>query len=47
MMDKEARGIIAEGSPLELKEHSIDPRVRSFFLRQKPEENGEKRFYAR
>lgn len=46
MMDKEARGIIAEGRPLELKEQATDPRVRSFFLRQLPEHQNEQRFYA-
>jgi phospholipid/cholesterol/gamma-HCH transport system ATP-binding protein len=34
MLDKTAKGIIAEGNPLELKEKATDPRVRSFFLRQ-------------
>jgi phospholipid/cholesterol/gamma-HCH transport system ATP-binding protein len=33
MLDKTARGIIAEGDPRELKEHSPDPRVTSFFNR--------------
>jgi len=37
MLDKSARGIIASGTPQELKEKSKDPRVRSFFLRQMPE----------
>ncbi len=46
MLDKEARGIIAEGRPLELKEQATDPRVRSFFLRQLPEHQDEQRFYA-
>lgn len=46
MLDKEARGIIAEGRPLELKEQATDPRVRSFFLRQLPEHQNEQRFYA-
>ena len=46
MLDKEARGIIAEGRPLELKEPATDPRVRSFFLRQLPEHQDEQRFYA-
>jgi len=34
MLDKGARGIIAEGEPKELKEHSIDPRVNNFFNRK-------------
>jgi phospholipid/cholesterol/gamma-HCH transport system ATP-binding protein len=33
MMDKEARGLIAEGDPRELQEHSEDPRVHNFFNR--------------
>jgi phospholipid/cholesterol/gamma-HCH transport system ATP-binding protein len=35
MLDKETRGIIAEGTPADMKEKATDPRVRSFFLRQK------------
>ena len=46
MLDKEAKGIIAEGKPLELKEQSTDPRVKSFFLRQKPATPDEQRFYV-
>ena len=46
MLDKEARGIIAEGKPLELKEQATDPRVKSFFLRQKPATPDEQRFYV-
>lgn len=34
MLDKSAKGIIAEGDPFDLKEHSPDPRVTSFFNRQ-------------
>ncbi|MCK9376707.1 MAG: ATP-binding cassette domain-containing protein [Syntrophobacterales bacterium] len=34
MLDKSARGIIASGDPLELKEHSDDPRVLNFFNRR-------------
>jgi phospholipid/cholesterol/gamma-HCH transport system ATP-binding protein len=45
MLDKEARGMIAEGTPLELKEHSTDPRVKSFFLRKLPATPTEQRFY--
>ena len=41
MLDKEARGMIAEGRPLELKENATDPRVRSFFLRRLPEKQDE------
>jgi phospholipid/cholesterol/gamma-HCH transport system ATP-binding protein len=46
MLDKEAKGIIAEGKPLELKERATDPRVKSFFLRQKPATSDEQRFYV-
>ena len=46
MLDKEAKGIIAEGKPLELKEQATDPRVKSFFLRQKPVTPNEQRFYV-
>jgi len=31
MLDGEARGIIAEGTPREITEHAVDPRVRAFF----------------
>jgi phospholipid/cholesterol/gamma-HCH transport system ATP-binding protein len=34
MLDKSAKGIIAQGDPRDLKEHSSDPRVRNFFNRQ-------------
>ncbi len=34
MLDKEAKGIIAEGDPRYLKDHAADPRVRHFFNRQ-------------
>jgi phospholipid/cholesterol/gamma-HCH transport system ATP-binding protein len=47
MLDKEAQGIIAEGKPLDLKKNATDPRVTSFFLRQKPDDSAEKRFYVR
>ena len=46
MLDKEAKGIIAEGKPLDLKNNATDPRVTSFFLRQKPFDPAEKRFYV-
>ena len=46
MLDKEAKGMIAEGKPLELKERATDPRVKSFFLRQLPDQHDEKRFYV-
>jgi phospholipid/cholesterol/gamma-HCH transport system ATP-binding protein len=36
MLDKEAKGIIAVGNPLELKESSTDPRVTNFFNRTPP-----------
>lgn len=34
MLDKEAKGIIAEGPPAELRDHSPDPQVRRFFHRE-------------
>jgi phospholipid/cholesterol/gamma-HCH transport system ATP-binding protein len=34
MLDKEAKGIIAEGKPAELRDHSDNPRVRQFFNRR-------------
>lgn len=34
MLDKSERGIIAEGDPKELRDHSTDPRVMSFFHRR-------------
>jgi len=34
MLDKTAKGIIAQGDPKELKEHATDPRVHNFFNRQ-------------
>ena len=37
MLDKAAKGIIAEGDPKWLKEHSTDPRVIDFFNRKVPE----------
>ena len=46
MLDKDAKGIIAEGKPLDLKETATDSRVRSFFLRQLPSQTDEQRFYA-
>ncbi|MGP8153976.1 MAG: ABC transporter ATP-binding protein [Smithella sp.] len=46
MLDTEAKGIIAEGKPLDLKKNATDPRVIRFFLRQKPAEPVEKRFYV-
>jgi phospholipid/cholesterol/gamma-HCH transport system ATP-binding protein len=44
MLDKSARGIIAQGDPRELKDHSTDPRVSDFFNRRpgtgrQPKEN--------
>jgi phospholipid/cholesterol/gamma-HCH transport system ATP-binding protein len=34
MLDKGAKGIIAEGEPLKLREESTDPRVINYFCRQ-------------
>jgi phospholipid/cholesterol/gamma-HCH transport system ATP-binding protein len=36
MLDAESKGIIAEGPPKELRDHSPDPRVHAFFNRQPP-----------
>jgi phospholipid/cholesterol/gamma-HCH transport system ATP-binding protein len=47
MLDKTAKGIIAEGDPLELKEKATDPRVRSFFLRQMTEHDHQDGFYVK
>ena len=47
MLDKKAKGIIAEGDPRELKEKSTDPRVRSFFLRQMTETDLQDGFYVK
>src|SRR3990170_3868471 len=38
MLDKQEKGIIAMGSPQELRDHCGDPRVRQFFSREAPEE---------
>jgi phospholipid/cholesterol/gamma-HCH transport system ATP-binding protein len=46
MLDKDARGIIAEGDPIQLKETATDPRVKSFFWRQKPADPNESSFYV-
>lgn len=47
MLDKSAKGIIAEGRPLELKEKATDPRVRSFFLRKMPVADYQDGFYVK
>ncbi len=39
MLDKNKKGIIAIGSPQELRDHSDDPAVRGFFSRQAAAEN--------
>jgi phospholipid/cholesterol/gamma-HCH transport system ATP-binding protein len=41
MLDKNAKGIIAEGDPRWLKENATDPRVRDFFNRQASREKKE------
>ena len=38
MLDKDAKGIIAEGDPNWLKDHATDPRVVNFFNRKVPEQ---------
>jgi len=40
MLDKSARGIVAQGDPRELREHSEDPRVNNFFNRKAAEIGG-------
>jgi phospholipid/cholesterol/gamma-HCH transport system ATP-binding protein len=40
MLDKRARGIIAEGSPQYLRDHSQNPFVSQFFNRQAPHQEG-------
>ncbi len=40
MLDKEAKGIIAEGDPRELRDQSEDPRVGRFFHRRSEEGGG-------
>jgi phospholipid/cholesterol/gamma-HCH transport system ATP-binding protein len=40
MLDKQAKGVIARGNPVELRETSADPRVRNFFNRSSPRERG-------
>ena len=47
MLDKASKGIIAEGTPDDLKEKATDPRVRSFFLRQAPDNSYQDRSYVR
>lgn len=46
MLDKDAKGIIAEGKPRDLKEQATDPRVQSFFLRQLPVTGKEQKVYV-
>ena len=47
MLDKTARGIVAEGNPLELKEKATDPRVCGFFLRQMIKTDLQDGFYVK
>ena len=47
MLDKKAKGIIAEGDPLKLKEKATDYRVRSFFLRQMTKPDFQDGFYVK
>ncbi|HUL29646.1 MAG TPA: ATP-binding cassette domain-containing protein [Thermodesulfobacteriota bacterium] len=41
MLDKGAKGMIAEGDPRWLKDHSTDPRVKAFFNRNVLEQEGQ------
>ena len=34
MLDRERRGILAEGTPAQLRDHPPDPKVRRFFRRE-------------
>ncbi len=43
MLDGDAKRIIAEGKPVELRDHSTDPRVHAFFNRQPTGSNQERR----
>ncbi|MEN6621581.1 MAG: ATP-binding cassette domain-containing protein [Smithella sp.] len=47
MLDKTTKGIIAEGTPDNLKEKSTDSRVKSFFLRQAPDHSLQDKLYVR
>jgi hypothetical protein len=40
MLDKQTKGIVAMGTPQELKGHSENPMVRQFFSRQAPSQSG-------
>jgi phospholipid/cholesterol/gamma-HCH transport system ATP-binding protein len=40
MLDREAKGIIAEGDPRWLKDNSTDPRVKAFFNRRALDQEG-------
>jgi phospholipid/cholesterol/gamma-HCH transport system ATP-binding protein len=40
MLDKAARGVIAEGDPRRLRDESTNPTVRAFFRREAPPEDG-------
>lgn len=46
MLDKNAKGIIAEGKPRDLKEQATDQRVKSFFLRQLPDTTARQESYV-
>jgi phospholipid/cholesterol/gamma-HCH transport system ATP-binding protein len=34
MLDRDAKGIIARGSPRDLRDRSTDPRIQAFFMRK-------------
>jgi phospholipid/cholesterol/gamma-HCH transport system ATP-binding protein len=46
MLDKEARGIIAEGKPSDMRDKATDPRVLNFFLRRVPDSVNKDRAYG-
>ncbi len=41
MLDKAARGMIAEGNPRDLRDHSENPTVRAFFRREAPADSAD------
>ena len=41
MLDRETRGVIAEGDPRQLRDRSEDPRVRLFLNRRDGDDKGE------
>jgi phospholipid/cholesterol/gamma-HCH transport system ATP-binding protein len=46
MLHKDVKGIIAEGTPAELRDKSTDPRVHKFFVRERSGETRRKKSYG-